>query len=155
MEINKIHNHLALKNRQLWIWGDRLIDGKTTGIGMWEGSYNNTHRAIDMISKEVMICDWHYEKPVQTFAYFAMKGLNVVTCPWRTPSVATMQYEDLRRFRATATPQMKERYRGMMQTVWTSAEGFLNEFYSQKEGNTSANCFKTLFSAIQLSTETK
>lgn len=155
MEINKIHNHLALKNRQLWIWGDRLIDGKTTGIGMWEGSYNNTHRAIDMISKDVMICDWHYEKPVQTFAYFAMKGLNVVTCPWRTPSVAMMQYEDLRRFRATATPQMKERYRGMMQTVWTSAEGFLNEFYNPKEGNTSANCFRTLFSAIQSSTETK
>jgi hypothetical protein len=26
--VNAIRNHLALKNRQLWIWSDRLIDGK-------------------------------------------------------------------------------------------------------------------------------
>ncbi|HET6559468.1 MAG TPA: family 20 glycosylhydrolase, partial [Prolixibacteraceae bacterium] len=84
-EVNAIRNHLALKNRKLWIWGDRLIDGKTTGIGLWEGSYNNTHRAIDMINKDVIICDWHYERPDQTAVYFATKGLNVVTCPWRNP----------------------------------------------------------------------
>src|SRR4030042_145752 len=74
--------------RQLWIWGDRLMDGKTTGIGEWEGSYNNTHRAVDMIPKDVMICDWHYERPDQTPVYFAMKGLSVVTCPWRMPENA-------------------------------------------------------------------
>jgi len=37
-EVNKIRNHLAEKNRELWIWGDRLIDGKSTGIGLWEAS---------------------------------------------------------------------------------------------------------------------
>ncbi len=39
-EVNLICNHVALKNRRLWIWGDRLIDGKTTGMGMWEASMN-------------------------------------------------------------------------------------------------------------------
>lgn len=34
-EVNTIRNHLAERNRKLWIWGDRLIDGKTTGIGLW------------------------------------------------------------------------------------------------------------------------
>ena len=34
-EVNLIRNHLALKNHRLWICGDRLIDGKTTGMGMW------------------------------------------------------------------------------------------------------------------------
>ncbi|RYZ47606.1 MAG: glycoside hydrolase, partial [Chitinophagaceae bacterium] len=62
-EVNKIRDHLAARGRKLWIWGDRLLDGKTTGMGMWEASMNNTHRAIDMISKEVVICDWHYERP--------------------------------------------------------------------------------------------
>lgn len=144
-EVNKIQSHLVLKNRQLWIWGDRLLDGKTTGIGMWEGSYNNTHRAIDLVSKDVMICDWHYEKNIQTAVYFAMKGFKVITCPWRTPSVAAAQTEDFVRFRAAATPEMKERYQGMMQTVWSGVGSFLTEFYTEKEGDTSANCFKTLF----------
>src|SRR5450759_3232750 len=51
-EVNKLKNHLDLKNRELWIWGDRLIDGKSTGIGFWEASYNYTYRAIDMIPKD-------------------------------------------------------------------------------------------------------
>ena len=58
-EVTKIRNHLASKNNRLMIWGDRLIDGKTTGMGEWEASMNNTHRAIDLIPKDVFICDWH------------------------------------------------------------------------------------------------
>jgi len=30
-EVTLIRNHLAENGKQLWIWGDRLIDGKTTG----------------------------------------------------------------------------------------------------------------------------
>lgn len=33
-EVWKIRDHLAKSGKELWIWGDRLIDGKTTGIGM-------------------------------------------------------------------------------------------------------------------------
>ena len=73
-EVNKIKQHLRQQNRKLYIWGDRLIDGKTTGIGMWEASMNLTHRAIDMIDKSIIICDWHYEAPLHTAVYFAMKG---------------------------------------------------------------------------------
>jgi hypothetical protein len=123
-EVNEVRNHLALKNRRLWIWGDRLIDGKTTGIGMWEGSYNNTHRAIDLIAKDVVICDWHYERPDQTAVYFATKGFNVITCPWRKPGLAVMQAQDMLRFRRSVTPLMKERFQGMMQTVWSGAGPF-------------------------------
>ncbi|OFY75759.1 MAG: glycoside hydrolase, partial [Bacteroidetes bacterium RBG_19FT_COMBO_42_7] len=94
-EVRTIRDHLALSGRQLWIWGDRLIDGKTTGIGEWEGSYNNTHRAVDMIPEDVMICDWHYERPDQTPVYFALKGLSVVTCPWRMPENAVKQAQDM------------------------------------------------------------
>jgi len=61
-EVRAIHDHLALKGRTLWIWGDRLLDGRTTGVGEWEGSYNNTFRAIDMIPQDVTICDWHYDR---------------------------------------------------------------------------------------------
>jgi hypothetical protein len=150
-EINKIRNHLASSNRNLWIWGDRLIDGKTTGIGLWEGSFNNTHRAIDLISKDVVICDWHYERPDQTAVYFAMKGFNVITCPWRTPSVAIAQTQDMARFRASATRQLKPRFQGMMQTVWSDVGGFFKEFYAPPvtEGKSPATCFRTLFDEMK------
>ncbi len=149
-EVNKIRNHLALKNRQLWIWGDRLIDGKTTGMGMWEASMNNTHRAIDMIAKDVMICDWHYERPDQTPVLFAMKGLSVVTCPWKKGENAVVQAQDMQRFRKNATPELKDRYQGMMQTIWSGNSSFLDEFYGKKPAGAESEtaCFKALFAEI-------
>ncbi|MDJ1503101.1 family 20 glycosylhydrolase [Xanthocytophaga agilis] len=152
-EVRTIRDHLAQKNRKLWIWGDRLLDGKTTGLGMWEASYNNTYRAIDLIPKDVMICDWHYERPDQTPVLFAMKGLQVITCPWRMPKFAVLQTQDMVRFRASSTPEMKDRYQGMMQTVWSSAGQFLDEYYGQAtnsnaNGNTASNCFRTMYNEI-------
>lgn len=131
-EVRRIRDHLALKNRRLWIWGDRLIDGKTTGLGMWEASMNNTHRAIDMIPKDVFICDWHYERPDKTAVYFAMKGFDVVTCPWRSPAVAEVQKADMIGFRQTATPVLRDRFQGIVQTVWSGAGVFLDGLSSMK-----------------------
>jgi hypothetical protein len=128
-EVNRVRDHLAKKNRELWIWGDRLIEGKITGMGFWEASYNYTWRAIDMIPKDVVICDWHYERPDQTPVYFAMKGFRVVTCPWRTPATAVIQAEDMARWRKYATPEMKPRYYGMVQTTWMNTGGFMDGFY--------------------------
>lgn len=139
-EVTKLRNHLAEKGRQLWIWGDRLIDGKTTGIGMWEASMNNTHRAIDMIPKDVVICDWHYERPDQTAVYFAAKGLKVITCPWRKPDVAMQQMTDMYQFRKNSTPEMKSRFQGIIATTWAPAEFVIKEFYD-KEATKNPNGF--------------
>jgi hypothetical protein len=152
-EVNRIQQHLALSRRKLWIWGDRLIDGKTTGLGMWEASFNNTHRAVDLISKEVVICDWHYERADQTAVYFAMKGFNVITCPWRNPVIAVEQTNDIFRYRKNATDIMRPRFNGMMQTVWSGAESFMDEYYKEQGkppvNNTSASCFMAMFEQIR------
>lgn len=149
-EVRKIRDHLAQRNRRLWIWGDRLIDGKQTGMGMWEASMNNTYRAVDMIPKDVMICDWHYERPDKTAVYFAMKGLDVVTCPWRRPNVSVAQHNDMINFRETATAAMKERYKGILQTVWSDAGSFMDGFYANAKDdkggdNTAWHSFNALF----------
>ena len=151
-EVNLLRNHLAENHRQLWIWGDRLIDGKTTGMGMWEASMNNTHRAIDIIEKDVMICDWHYERADQTPVMFAMKGFPVVTCPWRKPDLAVKQTQDMYRFRAQATKELKDNYQGMLQTVWSGAGAFLDEFYGRKPATgpeSQTACFRALFDEIK------
>lgn len=155
-EVRTIRDHLALKGRKLWIWGDRLLDGKTTGLGEWEASFNNTHRAVDMIPKDVVICDWHYERPDQTPVYFAMKGLSVVTCPWRNSTSAVLQAQDIIKFRDHSTPEMKDRFLGMVQTVWSGTRQFLDSYYGKKSDTGTASdvsCFKTLFEEIGKMTE--
>lgn len=133
-EVNRIHDHLAQQGKRLMIWGDRLIDGKTTGIGAWEASMNNTHRAIDLIPKDVFICDWHYERPEQTAVYFAMKGFEVATCPWRKPEVALEQVADMRRFRQQSGTLMRNRFQGIIETVWSGADAFLEAYYKPESG---------------------
>jgi hypothetical protein len=149
-EVTTIRDHLKSKNRRLWIWGDRLIDGKSTGLGMWEASMNNTHRAIDMIPKDVMICDWHYERADKIAVYFAMKGFDVVTCPWRNPSLAVTQSNDMLRFRQESSKEMSAHFQGMVQTVWSDPDTFLNGFYgrakdAEKDKNTPWHSFRSLF----------
>ncbi|MDP9231043.1 MAG: family 20 glycosylhydrolase [Bacteroidota bacterium] len=152
-EVRLLRDHHAQKNRRLWIWGDRLLDGKTTGLGMWEASYNNTYRAIDMIPKDVIICDWHYERADKTPVYFAMKGLNVITCPWRNPSLAVIQTEDMLNFRKQSSSEMQPHFYGMMQTVWSDAGSFLEGFYGKKKDekggdNTAWACFRAMYDKI-------
>jgi N-acetyl-beta-hexosaminidase len=152
-EVSLFRNHLAGKGRELFIWGDRLLDGKTTGLGIWEASYNNTYRAIDLIPKDVIICDWHYERADKTAVIFAMKGLRVITCPWRTPQLAITQVNDMVNFRKQSSPEMKDRFLGVMETTWSRTDTFLNEYYKGSTGeaaneNTSWNCFRVMFNTI-------
>ena len=116
-EVTAIHDHLASKGRQMMIWGDRLLDGHTTGLGEWEASCNDTWRAIDMIPRDILICDWHYERADLTAVYFAMKGLPVVSCGHRQADVSVQQIKDMIKFRGQAPEEtaanLQESYRMM------------------------------------------
>ncbi len=149
-ELTKIRNHLAKTNTRLWIWGDRLIDGKTTGIGMWEGSMNNTHRAIDRIPKDIVICDWHYEIAHPTAPIFAAKGFPVVYCPWRRGAVASEQIDQMVSYRKNSSKTMKDNFQGVVQTVWTSAANFMDNYYKEKgDKENSADCFRAMVKKIE------
>jgi len=64
-EVISLHDHLARSKRTMWRWGDRLLDGESTGFGEWEASTNKTHGALGRIPKDIVICDWHYERALQ------------------------------------------------------------------------------------------
>jgi hypothetical protein len=134
-EVTLIRNHLADKNQELWIWGDRLLDGKITGLGMWEASLNNTSAAIDMIPKDVVICDWHYEKAEPTAVIFALKGFRVIACPWNKPDVTRAQLELIDAFRQNSNDLLKERFLGVMQTVWSPSDRFLDLYYDDEKNS--------------------
>jgi Glycosyl hydrolase family 20, catalytic domain len=129
-EVTTIRNHLADNNKELWIWGDRLLDGNTTGLGMWEASQNGTYAAIDMIPKDVVICDWHYEKAEPTAAIFAYKGFRVIACPWNKADVTRAQLEMIQAFRQNSNETLKNRFLGVMQTIWSPPGRFLSQYYS-------------------------
>jgi hypothetical protein len=154
-EVTRIRNHLAAGGVELWIWGDRLIDGRVTGIGEWEASMNWTARAIDLIPKDVVINDWHYDRADPTAPYFAAKGFTVVTCPWKLRDVAVTQIEDMVRFRRTSTPEMHNRFAGVMQTIWSDTGDFLDQYYGRVEpvenehGGDPIACTKTVFAEFK------
>src|ERR1700742_568379 len=149
-EVQTIRDHLAESGKELWIWGDRLIDGRATGIGEWAASYNDTYRAIDMIPRDVVICDWQYDRDNQTAVYFAMKGLRVVTCAWNRPKVALSQVDNFYRSRLISGKELKPRFYGMAETIWSSTAQFLDGYYGktvnpQNGDNTPWNTFKIMY----------
>jgi hypothetical protein len=97
-----------------------------------------------------MICDWHYDCLDQTAVYFAMKGLSVVTCSWRMPANAVEQVKDLINSRIRSTPELNNRYQGVMQTIWSGLGSFTDEFYGRKVAGKESEtaCFKLLFDTL-------
>ena len=151
-EVNRVYNHLSKKGYELWIWGDRLLDGRTSGLGMWEASMNNTYRAIDMIPANVVICDWHYEKPEPTAAYFALRGFRVVTCSWNKPEVALLQLDQILFLRQNASSVVANNIFGIAETIWSPAEIFLDYYNGKKKDNAAflgpVDCYNALFDKI-------
>src|SRR5689334_600236 len=77
-EVETLNNHLKAKGRRTWIWGDRLLDGKELKLGKWEGSENGTAKSFELVPKDIVICDWHYDAARGTVSLFATNGFDVV-----------------------------------------------------------------------------
>ncbi|HET8550773.1 MAG TPA: family 20 glycosylhydrolase [Bryobacteraceae bacterium] len=152
-EVRAVRDHLARSGRKLWIWGDRLLDGAASGAGKWEASFNGTWTAIDRIPRDVLICDWHYEKAVPGAAFFAMHGFDVVSSPWRKPEVALAQIDMLRTMRERANAAVASRAQGLLQTTWGDSGDFMRACFGQPSRNEKLNealrCFRAAFQRLR------
>ncbi len=89
--VNDLHGHLVGKRGvEMLMWGDRLIDATKYSYGKWEASANGTAAAIDMVPRDIIICDWHYEQPkvykldsYPSIPMFVAKGFRVLTAGWK------------------------------------------------------------------------
>lgn len=114
-----LHSHIVGQRKmEMFIWGDRLLDGKTTGYGIWEGSQVGTHPAIDLIPKDIVICDWHYEKRdnYPSIPLFLEKGFRVWPSGWK-PLEATKAFSAFAREHRKQNPNLV----GYLCTAWGSA----------------------------------
>jgi len=152
-EINTLHNHLQQKQCEMWMWSDRFLDGRGTGIGKWEASYNHTEDAIDMIPKDIVMCDWHYEKAHPTAIYFALKGFPVVSSPWRKPQVALNQLKIMKLAKENSSDRVASNFKGMLHTTWCGMTRFIQAYHgedgSRESATESAACFKALFQELR------
>ncbi|MDA2924992.1 family 20 glycosylhydrolase [Acidobacteria bacterium AH-259-L09] len=157
-EVRALHDHLSKRNLAMWMWGDRFIDGEISGIGKLEASINHTYGAVDLVPKDIVICDWHYESAPPTPGYFALKGFSVVTSPWRKTEVALAQLGLINGILKGHNPTLASRILGVLQTTWTDPAAFIRAYYGQdKSGGSginevaqeSAECFKRLFAALR------
>jgi hypothetical protein len=156
-EVRTLHEHLKARGCRLWMWGDRFLDGKATGIGKWEAATNGTHPAVDLVPKDIVICDWHYGKAHDTPRFFAEKGFEVVACPWRNSEVALAQLAHVRAVRAEADAAVAARALGMVQTTWCGFDRFLTAWRAQAQGEApakdapseAARCFRILSGAMR------
>ena len=143
-EVRTIHSHLAKQGKRMMIWGDRLLDSRATGFHPSESSMNNTHRAIDMIPKDIFICDWHYGDAHLSPVYFAMKGLDVVACPWNNAGVATQHLDNMLHARKLATKELMPHFQGIILTEWHGWNAFRDEYYKEDKNETGAGSMKAL-----------
>lgn len=156
-EVRLVHDHLAKSNRGMWMWGDRFLDGETTGIGKWEASIIKTHPAIHVVPKDITICDWHYDRALPTTEHFAVEGFPVLACPWRKADVALDQLEDVRRVRSHATRAIADRMQGVLQTTWTGIGPFAAAYFGEtqpgapenRNAQESVSCFRALFRELR------
>ena len=112
--VNDYHAHLVGKRKvEMLMWGDRLIDTSKYSYGKWEASANNTAGAVDLIPKDIIICDWHYElrEAYESVPMFLEKGFRVWPASWRKLDAAKAFVTYSKRF---GNPRML----GHLNTTW-------------------------------------
>ncbi|MDI6846048.1 MAG: family 20 glycosylhydrolase [Candidatus Saccharicenans sp.] len=118
--VRTAYEHIVInRGREMFMWGDRLLDGRATGYGEWEASMNDTHRAIDLIPKDIIICDWHYEEMpggvYPSIPIFIEKGFRVLPTSFKNMRAAEALIDFSLRFPA-------ERMLGHLCTIWKQPE---------------------------------
>jgi N-acetyl-beta-hexosaminidase len=114
--VNDLHGHIVgQRKKQMFIWGDRLLDAKAMGYSEWEAAKNGTQGAVDLVAKDIVLCDWHYEKSADypSVRYFLDKGFPVLPSGWQ-PLEATKAF-------STFALTQKPRVQGYLCTTWGKA----------------------------------
>jgi len=115
--VNDLHAHVVgTRKVEMLIWGDRLLDAKLTGYSQWEAANNGTSAAIDLIPKDIIICDWHYGKQAAypSLPLLLEKGFRVWPSGWQPLEAAQA-------FSASARQQKNQHVVGYLCTTWSKA----------------------------------
>jgi hypothetical protein len=86
--VNILYDHIVReKGWQMMMWADRLNNAKAFGYHAWEGDIWDTWKAVDLIPKDIIMTDWHYDMNEKGFAGIGAlieKGFTVIPAGWRS-----------------------------------------------------------------------
>lgn len=111
--VTLLHDHIAGQGVRTLMWGDRFLNAADSGYGSWEASGNSTENALDMVAKDIIICDWHYEdRPAyNSVDRFGDAGFRILLSPWRYKANAS-------KFIEYAKEHDKGHIDGILATTW-------------------------------------
>jgi len=124
--VNILHGHIVKeKGWKMMMWADRLNNAEAFGYHAWEGDIWGTWRAVDMIPKDILLADWHYEMYEKGFAGIEAlleKGFTVIPASWRELKQTRFLLDEALKYGKLA----KEKgyagvLAGMMVTCWSEA----------------------------------
>ncbi len=130
--VNDYHDFLVKeKGLTMLLWGDRLLDADKIGYSEWEASRNDTATAVDMIPKDIIICDWHYGnmKEYRSVPFFQEKGFRVLPSSWR-------DVEASRALLLYAQEHSTNRMIGHLCTTWYGADQVARVLLGEAEPET-------------------
>ncbi len=145
--VNDLYGHITTKRRKrMLMWGDRLLSSARTPYGAYASSANGTDDAIDMIPKDIIICDWHYSyfEEYPSLRTLTKKGFHV----W--PAVAYDQ-RAARAFQYAARSLKGNKSLGTLSTTWCTADNiaYLLSSASPPAGFTYADKARARAKALQ------
>ncbi|WP_408006947.1 family 20 glycosylhydrolase [Pseudalkalibacillus sp. A8] len=119
--VNDMHGHLV-KDRgvEMFMWGDRLNESEKMGYDQWEGDTFGTHKAIDLIPKDIVMMDWHYERldSYPSIGNFIEKGFTVIPACWFKTDAAINLLNESRH--QAKEKRARDKMPGMIVTSWNN-----------------------------------
>jgi hypothetical protein len=118
LEVNHLHHHLVDEKKvEMFMWADRLIDATQLGYSKWEASKNGTAPAVELISHDIVLCDWHYGKQAEykSVPYLMNKGFRVWPAGWHDVKAVEMLMD-------YSLAQKNPNLYGYLSTIWGKAQ---------------------------------
>ncbi len=79
-QVNALHTHIVREKKlEMLMWADRVIGTKYQGWSRYDNTRNDTSASVDLIPRDIVLCDWHYEwrREYPSVPYLAEKGFRV------------------------------------------------------------------------------
>jgi hypothetical protein len=114
-QVRALHDHIVRRRQlQMLMWADRVVGPKYQGVCQYDNAHNDLSAAIDLIPKDIVLCDWHYEWKTNypSLAYLAGKGFQVWPAGFE-PLNASRAFSDF------ARADTSGHVLGFLATTWT------------------------------------
>ena len=81
-DVIKLHDFFAARDIRIMMWADTLLESRNGGPP------RDLHRALDLLPKDIILCDWNYAgaKQYPTVQHLRDSGFDVIVTPWYNPT---------------------------------------------------------------------